>query len=94
MRDYELTLVLDPEVSGEKQKKFLAKIKKAVEGLKGKVQETHDWGRKELAYPIKKRNLGLYFLWEIKLPEKGPQELDRKLKLEGDLLRYLLVRKE
>jgi len=94
MRDYELTLVIDPEASGEDRKKQLDKIKKVVEELKGKVEKTDDWGRKELAYPIRKKNLGYYFFMAIKTPEGSLPALEKKLKLEEGLLRYLLVRKE
>ena len=94
MRDYELTLVIDPDLTSEKQKKLLTKIKKVIVDLKGKVGKTDEWGRKELAYPIKKKTLGYYFFLESKLPEKGLGELEKKLKLEEGVIRYLLVKKE
>ena len=94
MRTYELTLVIDPDLSSEDTKKLIAKIKKSVEELKGKVEETVDWGRKELAYPIKKKSMGCYSLWQINLPEESPNALDKKLKVEENIIRYLLVRKE
>ena len=94
MRDYELTLVINPEISGEERKKLLTQIKKIVEGLKGKIGKTNDWGKKELAYPIKKQNLGYYFLLVVKLPEKAPSELDKKLRLEEKIMRFLLVKRE
>lgn len=94
MRDYELTLVVDPEGSEEDRKKQTAKIEKIIEDLKGKVEEIDEWGKKKLAYPIKKKNLGYYFLWTIKLPEEVIMDLDKKLRLEEGLLRYLLVRRE
>ncbi len=94
MRDYELTLVIDPDLTGDDQKKQITKIKKIIEDSKGKVEKTNDWGKRELAYPIKKKNEGYYFLLVVKLSEKLPAELDNKLKLEESLLRYLLVKKE
>ena len=94
MRDYELVLVIDPEVSGEGQKKLINKVKKIIEDLKGKVEKTDDWGKRELAYPIKKKNLGYYFLLAIKLPSTVPAQIENKLKLEEKIIRYLLVKKE
>jgi small subunit ribosomal protein S6 len=94
MRDYELTLVLDPDLTSENQKKLTEKIKKTIEELKGKVEKFDEWGRKELAYPIKKKKMGFYLLWEIKLPEKAPPELNKKLKLEEEVIRFLLVKKD
>lgn len=94
MRDYELTLVIDPDLTGEEEKKLTTKVKKVVLDLKGKVERTTDWGKKELAYPIKKKTQGAYFLWAVKLPAKAPAELDQKLRHEEGLLRCLLVKKD
>jgi small subunit ribosomal protein S6 len=94
MRDYELTLVVDPDLTSEKQKKLITKIKKIVTDLQGKVDKTDDWGRKDLAYPIKKKNAGYYFLLAVKLPEAGLMEIEKKLRLEEGVMRYLLVKKE
>lgn len=93
MRDYELTLVLDPDLTSENQKKLVDKTKKLIENIKGEVTKIKEWGRRQLAYPIKKKKMGFYFLLEIKLPEKSPLELDKKLKLEEEIIRYLLVRR-
>lgn len=94
MRDYELTLVVDPDLTSEKQKKLVAKTQKIITDLKGKISKTEDWGKKELTYPIKKKTLGYYFFLETKLPEKGPAEIEKKLKLEEGIIRYLLIRSE
>lgn len=94
MRDYELTLVIDPDLTSANQKKLLTKIKKIITDLKGKVGKTDEWGRKELAYPIKKKTMGAYFLLAIKLPAEAAVKLDQKLKVEEEVIRYLLVKKE
>lgn len=94
MRDYELVLVVDSELSADKQKQLLTKIEKIIADLKGKVSQKQDWGKKALAYPIKKRNQGIYFLWFVQLPTEAPGKLEAKFRLEESLLRFLLVRSE
>ncbi len=94
MRDYELVLVIDPDLAVEDRKKLIIKVKKIIEDLKGKVGGTDDWGKKELVYPIKKKNLGYYFLLAIKLPATAPAQIENTLKLEEKIIRYLLVKKE
>lgn len=94
MRDYELVLVIDSDLTGADQKKELTKVKKIIEDLKGKVEKTDDWGKRELVYPIKKKNLGYYFLLVVKLPATAPVQIENKLKLEEKIIRYLLVRRE
>lgn len=94
MRDYELVLVIDPDLAEGDQKKEIAKVKKIIKELKGKVEKTDEWGKRELAYPIKKKNMGYYFLLAIKLPVSTPTQVENKLKLEEKIIRYLLVKKE
>ncbi|MBM3205622.1 30S ribosomal protein S6 [Candidatus Shapirobacteria bacterium] len=94
MIDYELTLVLSADLSSEDQKKLIEKIKKTIEEQKGKIEKQEDWGKKELAYPIKKKKMGFYFWWEAKLDPESLSKIDKKLKMEEEVLRYLILRKE
>jgi len=94
MNDYELTMVLDPDLTSENQKKLLEKFKKLIEDGKGKVEKQDDWGKKELAYPINKKKTGAYFFWEIKTSADGIRQVDKKLKVEDGVMRHLIIRKE
>lgn len=89
-----MTLIFDPNLSAAEEKSLITKIKGLIKGAKGKVDKTDEWGKKSLAYPIKKFKEGAYHFWEISLPDSAPIEIDRKMKLENQVLRYLLVRKE
>lgn len=93
MKDYELTLVIDPDLTSENQKKLISTIKKTIDDLNGRIKEENEWGKKELAYPIKKRTSGFYFSFLVNFPESIPGELFNKLKQEA-ILRYLLVKLE
>ena len=80
MRKYELIL-----------RRLFKKIERWIG--KGKILSQKSWGRRELAYPIKKEREGVYLFLELEMePEKGG-EIERKLRLEEDILRHLLVRK-
>lgn len=91
MRNYELVLVLNPELGEEQVKDSLASIQKLIESLKGKVKKTTDWGKKELSYLIKKHNQGRYFLLLLEFPPESIVKLEQKFKLEEKLIRYLIV---
>ncbi|MBI2007263.1 MAG: 30S ribosomal protein S6 [Candidatus Blackburnbacteria bacterium] len=92
MGNYELTLVLSPEATDAKQKTLLAKLIKAIEAEGGKVTSESKWGRKTLAYPLKKNTEGVYFLWELELPKD--KVAVRMVELEEEVLRHLLVKHE
>ena len=94
MRDYELVLVLDPEIKSSERKKQLTKIKKIITETKGKVKAEKDWGLKDLVYPVSKRNKGHYFFMQVQLPQAGPAVLEQKMRLEKGFIRHLLVRAE
>lgn len=93
MRTYELVLILPPEFSEEEQNKILEKIKKIVEAEKGKVLEKTSWGKKELSYPILKKTSGIYWLLTFELSPELATNLSKQLKLNEQVLRYLLVRR-
>ncbi|PJE68892.1 30S ribosomal protein S6 [Candidatus Shapirobacteria bacterium CG10_big_fil_rev_8_21_14_0_10_38_14] len=94
MRDYEFTFIVDSDLGAEEKKELTAKIQKIVTDCKGKVEKQDEWGKKELAYPIKKKNMGVYFFWFLKLPPESASQMDQKLKREEEIIRYLLVKKE
>lgn len=94
MAKYELTIVINPALDEEKRKKLIDKIKEWVEKGKGRVEKTEDWGKKQLAYPIKKLKEGYFLLFVLEIGEKETQEIRKKLNLEEEIIRYLLLRVE
>jgi len=89
---YELTLVLNPVLEKTALDKLLAKIKKLVTETGGKVVKEEEWGKRILAYPLKKQTEGLYYFWNLSLEKKDIQAISNKLQMEENLLRYLIVR--
>lgn len=93
MTNYELTILLPEKATPAKKKSVSEKIKKIVTGAKGKVAKVDDWGKKDLAYPIGGNTAGNYLIFELELEPGSAKELDSKLNLEEEILRYLLIRK-
>lgn len=96
MRNYELTLVIGSDLSAEDQKKVITRVKKIITDLKGKVEKLDEWGVKSLSYPIKKKNIGScttasFFCLKIKLLSESVGQVNKKLKIEESIIRYLIV---
>lgn len=92
VRKYELTLIISPKTREKERKKIVAEIRKIVEREKGKIEKITAWGKKFFAYLIEKEKEGWYYLvWFSLAPEKLPL-LERELKLEKKVLRYLIIR--
>lgn len=94
MRKYELTVIINPDLEEKKIKELIDKIKGLVEKEKGKVVKLNEWGKKTLTYLIKKHQDGFYFLLELELEGRVAREIEKKVKLEEEIIRYLMVRKD
>ena len=95
MRDYELTFIVSAGLGDKDRKAVLDNVVKWIEGgKKGKVEKEEDWGVKKLAYPIEKEREGRYFCWQIKIEPSVLAGLKEKMKLEENIIRYLLIKKD
>ncbi len=94
MNKYELTVVIDGKSSVAKKKTVKANVEKLIKVSKGKIIKEDDWGTKDLAYTIDKSDSGIFFYYDLELGSEGVKNIPQKLKLEEDVIRYLLVRKE
>jgi len=92
MRNYELVIVISPEVDGEELPKVVEKVNRFISDRNGIVEETEQWGRKKLAYPIKKFMEGDYILTRFKLEPELVKELEANLRAVEEVLRHLVVK--
>lgn len=93
MHEYELTIVLPGKVTPAKKKAFSEKLEKILKVSKGKISEEKDWGEIELSYKIKKDTTGTFLHFVLELDGALTKTLNGKLRAEGEIIRYLLIRK-
>jgi len=89
---YELVFILNANLSEDDFTRVLGKVNDQITKLGGTVTETNQWGKRRLAYPIKKQAEGNYVLQKVQIKQTALKELDVSLKLSEDVLRYLFVR--
>ena len=94
MRQYELGLVLHPEVEQSDVTEAVDKVGQFIEADGGEVTSVDVWGRRALAYPIRKQTEGTYVFLQAQLDPEAILELERNLKLNEEVLRYLLLRQD
>jgi len=92
MPGYELVFIVQPEMEEEPLTKLVEKITETISDLEGRVHQVEPWGKRRLAYSIKKHREGFYFLMQIELPSSAIRSLERSLKLMEDVIRHLIVR--
>ena len=93
MTEYEVLLLLDPELSEEKQVEIVERVKTLVEKDGGSVERHDPWGRRKLAYPVAKKDDGIYHLLTFAAPAETLDELSRVLKIDDDVLRHMATRR-
>lgn len=91
MNNYLLTLVLKPGMEEKERKAFLDGLVKKVIN-EGKITKEDLWGERDLSYPIKKQTRGYFAHFEISTNPEVAKGIDKQLKVEENLLRYLLIR--
>jgi small subunit ribosomal protein S6 len=91
-RIYELMYIATPETSDEEIGKLNESIESIVVKGGGMVTKTEVIGRKALAYPIRKKNQGFYTLFEIEGSGQEIAELERRLRVNDTVMRFITVR--
>ncbi len=91
MREYEFVYVVQPDAEPERLAEIHARVESAIEGGQGRMLLRDDWGKRRLAYEIQKFQKGHYFLVEMLGDGKFISELERGMRLDPDVLRYLTI---
>ena len=91
MNNYELTLILNPDLS-TKFDDFQTKFEKTLTGINFKINKLENIGRRQLAYSILNHNKGHYAIFQIEGPAEAALELESKLKYDTSVIRHLLLK--
>ena len=92
MRQYEMMVILDPEVDERTVKPSLDKYLAVITNDNGTIDKLDVWGRRRLAYPIKKKSDGIYAVINFTSESATAKELERQLGLNETMLRLKLLR--
>ena len=91
LRDYELIMIISPEVAEEKFDATIDSVSRFITEKGGTVADVEQWGKKRLAYPIGRSREGNYVLTRFSLQPALTKELEVSLQISEEVLRHLLV---
>jgi len=91
-RQYELVYVLAPETSEQAAAELHGQVEATVARFGGALEKTDNWGRRKLAYPIGPHREGIYVLDVVAGSGELMKELERRLRVNEQVVRYLVVR--
>ena len=93
MNDYEILLMLDPELTEERQGEILTRTQELVKKHDGEWENQETWGRRRLAYEIDHKGEGVYHLLTFKATPDTLDELSRILKITDGVMRHMATRR-
>ena len=94
MRKYETIFIQNPILDEEAVKANIEKFKGIIENGGGTVDNVDFWGKRKLAYEIKKESEGYYTLIHFTAGPELPKELDRIFRITDGILRHIIVKEE
>lgn len=88
---YELGVILDPEVAPEEESGALERLEAIITDAGGAVSEKDTWGRRQLAYPIKKKGYGVYHFWKFEVDGQVLAPLNFEMRTNDVVMRSLIL---
>ena len=90
MKEYELTVLIHPDLEADLETP-LKKVRDIIKNAGGTIVREDNWGKKKLAYPIRREEFGVYIYMDVSLPSDAPLKISNIFNITDEVLRYLLV---
>ena len=94
MNKYELAVVLSTKLDDEAKQAEFAKVTDLITRFGGVIEKVDDWGKRRLAYEIKKETEGFYSFITFDAEPTAPVEIESRVRIMENVLRYLIIRKD
>ena len=94
MRDYELVIIVTPEIDEAATADTVDKVKSWISESGGSIESFEEWGRQKLAYLINNHKEGQYYLFNLKLEPSAVANLERNFRLQESIIRFLIINRD
>ena len=94
MNKYELAVVVSAKIEDEERAAVVDKCKALIERFGGTITNVDDWGKMRLAYEIQKMKEGFYYFIQFEAESSAPAEIESRIRIMDNVLRYLVVKNE
>ncbi len=94
MSKYELCVVLNAKIEDDERAAIIERIKGYIDRFGGTVTDVDEWGKKRLAYEIQKMREGFYYFVHFDAEPTAPVEIENRVRIMDNVLRYLCVKAE
>lgn len=94
LNQYELIYIIQPDLDSDTTKAVDDRVSQAIAGNNGQIVSTEIWGQRKLAYPIGSHFEGYYILHNVQMPPAAVSDVERVMRLNESIIRFLVVRKD
>ena len=94
MNKYELAVVVSAKIEDDARAEVVEKVKALVSRFGGNVTDVDEWGKRRFAYEIQKMKEGYYYFIHFESDSTVPAEVEQRIRIMDNVLRYLCVRQE
>ena len=91
-REYETIYILRPTITNDEVGEVNTRIRAIIEGMNGKILKVDNWGKRRLAYEVKKERKGIYLYWQYLAGPGVVDEFERNLRMLDTVIRYMTVK--
>ena len=94
MNKYELAVVVNAKIEDDARLATIERVQKYVTRFGGTITNVDEWGKRKLAYEIQKMREGYYYFIHFEAEATAPAEIESRLRIMDNVLRFLCVRQE
>ena len=92
LREYEVIVVLSPEIGDDAVEGSIERVQQSIKSRGGEIVEVKHWGRRRLAYPIKRHMEGNYVENQVRLDPEQVSGLEAGLRISEEVIRHLIIK--
>jgi small subunit ribosomal protein S6 len=92
LREYETVYILKPDTAQDEISQMNTRVRGILESMGGKLLDLDNWGKRKLAYEIRKQLKGIYLYWRYLAPSGVVEEIQRNLRMLDTVIRYHTIR--
>ena len=94
MNKYELAVVVNAKIEDDARTAVIEKVQAYITRFGGQVSDVDEWGKRKLAYEIQKMREGYYYFIHFEAEATAPAEIEARLRIMDNVIRFLCVRQE
>ena len=91
MNQYEIALLYHPDLEIDLEKAS-SKVEKIIKDNGGNIAKTDNWGRRKLAYPIKKQEFAVYVFYTVEIPSENVKKIEQTFNITDEIIRFLITK--